>query len=55
MFVQTFKILGLIASEKSLTQSRLDGKRKQMEKDGKINHSILLFFYTIEFNCLYML
>ena len=51
IFVQTFKILGLIVPEKSyLTFDKQMEKGKKMEKEGKINHSILLFFYTLGFN-----
>ena len=53
MFVQNFKILGFIDPEKSFdTNCPMSyfcvtvGKKKKM----KINHSLLLFFYTIDFN-----
>ena len=53
---QTFEILGLIVPEKSLTQISLhltfewQWENEKMEKEGKINHSILLFFIITEFN-----
>ena len=56
MFVQTFKILGLIVPEKSLTQISLcltfsdRWKRNKLEREGKINISILFFFYTLDCN-----
>ena len=60
MVVQTFKILGFIVPEKTLIQTSLcltfewQMEKRKMEKEGKINPSILLFFYTIDFNPLYL-
>ena len=52
--VQNFKILSQAVPEKSLTENvhmhyigMRDGKKRKIEKEGKINISTLNFFYTI--------
>ena len=49
-----FKILSQVVPEKSLTENvhmhyigMRDGKKRKIEKEGKINISTLNFFYTI--------
>ena len=55
-FVQNFEILGAVVPKESLTQMSVLhlSERWKKEKQGKINHSILLFFYTKDFNPLWV-
>ena len=53
-YVKNFKILSQAVPEKSLTENvhmhyigMRDGKKRKIEKEGKINISTLNFLYTI--------